>query len=177
MRRKGSSGGCIGTQPQVSELLGTSVSNTAITSSDTRSTQPSSRVPLSRGGQSEQLILGEPHVCSMSQRYGSPVVVKAPSQRSCQASGLSQASSLYSVGSQYKSKGAVPWVEPLYNNDDLHNLSGVDRVPAPGGNAYGYWESPGAQSLLYTSVGQSQYGRPEVSGTTLSSCRWSSPIE
>ena len=126
MVRIGSSGRCIGTQPQVSELLGTSVSNTAITLSDTRSTQPSRGVPLSLRGLSEQLILGGLHVSSMSQEYGGPVVISAPSQRSIQASGLSQASSLYSEGSQYNSKEAVPWGEPLYRNEAMPSLERSD---------------------------------------------------
>ena len=47
-------------------------------------------------------------------------------------------------------------------------LTGFQHRGEGGDNAYGYWYmSPGAQGQLYTSVGQSQYGRPEVSGTTL----------
>ena len=36
-----------------------------------------------------------------------------------------------------------------------------------GGHEQGYWESPGAQGYSYTSVGNSQYGRPVVLSTSL----------
>ena len=67
----------------------------------------------------------------MSQRYDSPVVVSAPSQRSIQASGLSQ--------------GAVLWGEPLYRNEAMPSLERSDRVHMQGGQEQGCWDSPGSK--------------------------------
>lgn len=60
----------------------------------------------------------------------------------------------------------MSWGEPLYRNETMPSLERVDRVLA-GGYEQEYWESPGTQGYSYTSVGQSQYDRPVVSGTSL----------
>ena len=60
----------------------------------------------------------------------------------------------------------MPWGEPLYRDEAIPSLERSDRVRMQGGQGQGCWDSPGAQGYSYASVGHSQYGRPEVPGTT-----------
>ena len=98
---------------------------------------------------------------SMSCGYGGPGVVSAPSQTSGQGNVTSRAPSPYSVGPRTRVVWAVPWGEPLYRNDSMHSLERVDRVHMQGwGGLSIVLGIPRAQGYSYTSVGQSQYGRP-----------------
>lgn len=78
----------------------------------------------------------------------------AQSQISSLETVTSRSPSLYSLGPQYHSMGAVPRGEPLYKNEAMLSLERVDGVHMQGGVSRGIGNPTGHKASLTLQMGR-----------------------